>query len=142
MILSNLTRQHRLLSAPLMGVLVVSWCLLLCTMPLQAAVLEVPHHHAGEPVGAQEAMPPCHGDKGAAHAGATEATPVDHDCVNCAAEPESATSASVPAMIFYTLDWMQSLTAPAVTVASSAPLPPDTHPPPARLHLLKAVFLI
>jgi hypothetical protein len=45
-------------------------------------------------------------------------------------------------MILSTLDWMHSLTAPPHAAAVVATLPPHSHPPPARLHLLKAVFLI
>lgn len=138
MYLSNLSRQHRLLSVPLTLALVLSWCMLLCSGPLQAS--ETPDHAEPAPV---KSMPSCHDEPAPARTEVDgEPEPLVHTCPTCDAEPTPATGAGAPAMILSTLDWMQSLTAPPHAAAVVASLPPHTHPPPARLHLLKAVFLI
>lgn len=143
MTLSALQRQHRSLSLPLAAVLMLSWCLLLCGMPQAQAQADAGHGH-GAPVesmqdsaasASESGHPPCHDE-----------TPgdvtADEECPSCEAQPESAGSASASAMILSTLDWMQSLSAPAVSV-NLAPIHLPEHPsPPARLHLVKSVFLI
>jgi len=143
--LSTMTRQHRLLSLPLMAALVVSWCLLLCSMPLAQATEaqeSAPTSHAEQP--------PCHGEASevgheghVSHEGHQgQSVTAAQDCPSCEAQPEPASSAAASAMILSTLDWMQALSAPPISTAVAASSPPDQPPPPARLHLIKAVFLI
>lgn len=138
MMLSTMTRQHRLVSLPLMAALVVSWCLLLCSMPMaQAAELQepTPTSHAEQP--------PCHGEADTlSHDSHGTTTSNADQCPSCEAQPEPASSAAASAMILSTLDWMQALSAPPISTTVAANAPPDQPPPPARLHLIKAVFLI
>lgn len=138
MTLSTMTRQHRLLSLPLMAALVLSWCLLLCGMPAAQAA-EV---HEPAPA-SQTEQPPCHGDASdTRHDSHDLVSSTGDDCPSCEAQPEPASSAAASAMILSTLDWMQALSAPPISTRVTTHTPPDQPPPPARLHLIKAVFLI
>lgn len=140
-----MVQQHRRLSAPLVVALVLSWCLLLCGMPsVEAAEGQSGHSDAvhSEHAPAAESGAPCHGDMASETAEAEAHSHVGDDCESCDSQPEPASGAGVSAMILSTLDWMLSLNAPPVRTDVVAALPSDSPPPPARLHLIKAVFLI